>query len=72
MKQLTEAQYRALLAQGVLGAETADDLQACAEALVSRAAELGQVLTVEQVPTQPLRMGGHRTVVSIREARALA
>lgn len=70
MKQLIEAQYRALLAQGVLGAESADDLRACTEALVARAAELGLVITLEQVSKEPMPSGGHWMVVSVLDVRA--
>lgn len=44
-------------------------VQAAAEALVYRAQAVGVVLTIEQQPLQPLRMGHYRTVVSVRRAR---
>lgn len=39
---------------------------------VAEAARDGLVLTVEQVPLQPLAMGHHTTVVSVRPARKKA
>lgn len=42
---------------------------AAAEQLVAEAARQGIVLTVEQVPLQPLAMGNYETVVSVRPAR---
>lgn len=44
-------------------------VQAAAESLARRAQEMGVVLTIEQQPLQPLRMGHYRTVVSVRRAR---
>lgn len=48
------------------------DIKAEAEALVAKAAKWGLVLTVEQVPLQPLAMGNYETVVSVRPARGAA
>lgn len=40
--------------------------------VVQDAARLGLVVTVEQVPQQPLAMGNYTTEVSVREARQKA
>jgi hypothetical protein len=42
------------------------------ERIVADMARQGLVLTVEQRPLQPLRMGHYETVVSVRPARARA
>lgn len=47
-------------------------IEALAQAIVKDAETYGMVVTIETVPTQPLRMGGHRMVVHVREARKLA
>lgn len=41
-----------------------------AQRLVQEAERLGVVLTVEQVPLQPLAMGHYKTVVGVRPARS--
>lgn len=46
-----------------------EELMARAERLVQFAALEGQVLTIEQVPLQPLAMGHYETVVHVRRAR---
>lgn len=51
---------------------TADELRAIVEDLVAACDAAGFVLTVEQRPLQPLRMGHYETVVSVRPARAAA
>lgn len=66
MKHLTQAEYDALT--GGLPMDAAG-VEAAAHLLVGRAAILGLVLTVEQQPRQPLAMGNHQTVVTVREAR---
>lgn len=43
-----------------------------AAALVAEAARFGLVLTIEQVPLQPLAMGHYETRVSVRPARGKA
>lgn len=45
------------------------DVAAEARLLVAVATQQGQVLTVEQVPLQPLAMGHYTTTVTVREAR---
>ena len=45
------------------------DILAKAQELVAYAERMGVVLTVEQVPLQPLAMGNYRTEVSVRPAR---
>lgn len=52
-----------------LALESQADVERAAQRLVQEAERLGIVLTVEQVPLQPLAMGHHQTVVSVRPAR---
>lgn len=49
-----------------------EHLQRLAEAVIKDAELYGLVVTIETEPTLPLRMGGHRMVASVREARKLA
>ena len=49
--------------------EHVNDLQRRALALANTARRLGLVLTIVQVPTQPLRMGGHIDKVTISPRR---
>jgi len=49
--------------------EDADGVLAAAHALIAEAARLGLVLTIEQRPLQPLAMGHHETVATVRPAR---
>lgn len=56
----------------MLTAQDAAKLEAIktqAEHLVAYAAKRGVILTVEQKPLEPLAMGNHETVVSVREVR---
>lgn len=45
------------------------DIKDAAERLVAAANELGVVVTIEQVPVEPLEMGRYVSTVSVREAR---
>ena len=45
------------------------EMQWAFEDLVKDAAEKGMVVTVEQVPLQPLAMGNYETRVTVRKAR---
>lgn len=45
------------------------DVRAMADALVHFAAAQGQIVTIEQRPLQPLAMGHHESVVSVRAAK---
>lgn len=49
--------------------QDADGVSAAARALIAEAARLGLVLNIEQRPLQPLAMGHHETVASVRPAR---
>lgn len=49
--------------------KAAGDILAAAADLLQRAAAAGIVLTIEQVPLQPLAMGHYATVASVRDAR---
>ena len=49
------------------GGAATDHFKAEAEALVRAAALHGVILTIEQNPLPPLRMGNYETVVSVRE-----
>jgi hypothetical protein len=69
LKHLTQEQYDALVGGDITAIKSEAQLQAAAQRLVDRAWALGLVLTVEQRPLQPLAMGYHETVVSVREAR---
>jgi predicted GNAT family acetyltransferase len=42
------------------------DVQQQAQGLIEWAASLGVIVTITQVPREPLRMGNHRTVVAVR------
>lgn len=44
-------------------------IRSAAELLVNEAARQGLVLTIEQLPLQPLAMGHYATTVSVRQAR---
>lgn len=46
-----------------------NEMEEKADRLVALASSFGVVVTIEQVPTQPLRMGGYESVVSVRMAR---
>jgi hypothetical protein len=52
-----------------LNAQMLDDVRESIERAVARAAERGVVVTVAQVPLQPLAMGHYETIVSVRMAR---
>jgi hypothetical protein len=52
-------------------ATNAASIKQLANGLVSLAADMGLVLTIEQRPIQPLAMGNYETVVSVRPARRL-
>lgn len=52
-----------------LNLQDADGVQRAAEALIAEAARLGLVVTIEQRPLQPLAMGHHETVATVRPAR---
>ncbi len=73
MKALTQAEYEALQARADANtpARPLDVLRA-AQALAADARRLGVVLTIEQRPLQPLAMGHHEDVVSVRGARNAA
>lgn len=47
-------------------------VEAACQHLLARAAENGMVVTIEQVPLQPLAMGNYETVVHVRPARPRA
>lgn len=49
--------------------EDAAGVQRAAEALIAEAARLGLVVAIEQRPLQPLAMGHHETVATVRPAR---
>ena len=53
-----------------LALESIADVERAAQRLVQEAERLGVLLTVEQVPLQPLAMGHHKTVVGVRPARS--
>lgn len=53
-----------------LALESIADVERAAQRLVQEAERLGVVLTVEQVPPQPLAMGHYKTVVGVRPARS--
>lgn len=55
-----------------LALETIADVEKAAQRLVQEAERLGVVLTVEQVPLQPLAMGHYETIVGVRPAREKA
>jgi hypothetical protein len=44
-------------------------IRAYAQHLVQRAAVYGLVVTIEQVPRQPLAMGNYESVITVRPAR---
>lgn len=52
-----------------LNLQDADGVQRAAEALIAEAKRLGLVVTIEQRPLQPLAMGHHETVATVRPAR---
>lgn len=52
----------------VMREQAPDYIREKAEALVAEAARWGVVLTIEQRPLQPLRMGHYETVVAVRRA----
>lgn len=58
-----------MAAQRAQDQTAAENLKKVACELVAHAAAVGLVLTIEQLPVQPLAMGRHRTVVSVREVR---
>lgn len=47
------------------------DVQHAAELLIRTAEDIGVVLTIEQVPLEPLAMGHYKTVARVRIAREL-
>lgn len=47
-----------------------EHIQALAENLVKLADHFGFVVTIEQVPKQPLAMGNYTSIASIRKTRA--
>lgn len=47
-----------------------DDIEQAAHILIGVAIDVGVVLTIEQVPLEPFAMGNHKTVISVRPARA--
>lgn len=57
---------------GCSAPKTPNMLRYVVENIVADAAAEGLVLTVEQVPLQPLAMGHYQTVVSVRRARGAA
>lgn len=71
MKCLTDTEIDDLV-RNARTVRDADDLLASAQHLIAEAARLGMVLTIEQVPLQPLAMGRYDTVASIRLARGAA
>lgn len=52
-----------------LNLQDADGVLAAAQALIAEAQRLGLVVTIEQRPLQPLAMGHHETVATVRPAR---
>lgn len=52
-----------------LNLQDAGGVQRAAEALIAEAQRLGLVVTIEQRPLQPLAMGHHETVATVRPAR---
>lgn len=50
-------------------ADDADGIVAAAQRLIAEAARIGLVVTIEQRPLQPLAMGHHETVATVRPAR---
>jgi hypothetical protein len=52
-----------------LALESLSDVERAAQRLVQEAERLGVVLTIEQVPLQPLAMGHYTTVVSAQPKR---
>lgn len=52
--------------------DTQAHIEALAKAVVKDAELYGLVVTIECVPLEPLAMGNHHMVVSVREARKLA
>lgn len=52
-----------------LNLQDAAGVQKAAEAPIAEATRLGLVVTIEQRPLQPLAMGNHETVASVRPAR---
>ena len=47
-------------------------MERAAQRLVQEAERLGVVLTIEQVPLQPLAMGNYKSIVGVRPARSKA
>ncbi len=52
--------------------ENLADVERAAQRLVQEAERLGVVLTIEQVPLQPLAMGNYKSIVGVRPARSKA
>lgn len=52
-----------------LNLQDAAGVQRAAEALIAEAQRLGLVVTIEQRPLQPLAMGHHETVATVRPER---
>lgn len=66
--------YETELGRAVLALHTGSSApvkEACNQ-LLTLAANAGQVVTIEQVPLQPLAMGNYETVVHVRPARPRA
>lgn len=77
MKHLTEAEHTELLAareerDQYARALAETPLHVLMQTLLAEVKRRGLVLTVEQMPLQPLAMGHHRTVWSTRPARGAA
>ena len=53
-------------------ADDADGIVPAAHRLIAEASRIGLVVTIEQRPLQPLAMGNHESVVSVRPARQVA
>lgn len=76
MKCLTSQEYEGLLAAAAdtqrFHVTDIEGLHALAASLISRAAEMGFVVSIDQVPKLPLAMGHYEHRVEIRPARIRA
>lgn len=80
MKHLTQAEYDALVAAreerdslARLITSAADgDVHAAASAFARSCRAQGFVITIEQKPLEPLAMGNHVDVVTVRPVRVMA
>lgn len=69
---ITKPEYEAWIRLAPRNCAPSKAVQMAAFELLRVAEQAGQVVTIEQVPLQPLAMGHYETVVHVRPARGKA